>query len=65
MAHRHADTGFSREVPLPDLYYDPYDYEIDAAPHATWRRMRDQAPLYRNVPLALQDVLDASIDHET
>src|SRR4030095_16139601 len=31
-----------------DLYYDPYDYEIDANPHPVWRRMRDEAPLYRN-----------------
>ncbi|HBZ69179.1 MAG TPA: cytochrome P450 [Deltaproteobacteria bacterium] len=56
---------------MPDLYYDPYDYEIDAAPHPTWRRMRDEAPLYRNERYdfwalsRFQDVLDASIDHET
>jgi cytochrome P450 len=31
-----------------DLYYDPYDFEIDADPHPIWRRMRDEAPLYRN-----------------
>jgi cytochrome P450 len=30
------------------LYYDPYDFEIDADPHRSWRRMRDDAPLYRN-----------------
>jgi cytochrome P450 len=31
-----------------DLYYDPYDFEIDVDPHPIWKRMRDQAPLYYN-----------------
>jgi len=31
-----------------ELYYDPYDFEIDADPHPIWRRLRDEAPLYRN-----------------
>ena len=30
------------------IYYDPYDFEIDADPHPVWRRMREEAPLYRN-----------------
>jgi cytochrome P450 len=30
------------------IYYDPYDFDIDADPHPVWRRMRDEAPLYRN-----------------
>jgi cytochrome P450 len=30
------------------IYYDPYDFDIDADPHPTWRRLRDDAPLYRN-----------------
>jgi cytochrome P450 len=33
---------------VTDIYYDPYDFEIDADPHPIWRRMRDEAPLYRN-----------------
>lgn len=33
---------------MGDLYYDPYDFEIDADPHPIWKRMRDEAPLYRN-----------------
>jgi len=33
---------------MTDIYYDPYDFEIDADPHPIWRRMRDEAPLYRN-----------------
>ena len=31
-----------------DLYYDPYDFEIDADPHPVWKRLRDEAPLYYN-----------------
>lgn len=31
-----------------DLYYDPFDAEIDADPYPVWRRLRDEQPLYRN-----------------
>jgi cytochrome P450 len=31
-----------------DIYYDPFNKEIDKDPHRVWRRMRDEAPLYRN-----------------
>ena len=31
-----------------DLYYDPYDFEIDDDPYPVWRRLRDEAPLYYN-----------------
>ncbi len=31
-----------------DLYYDPYNVEIDADPYPTYRRLRDEAPLYYN-----------------
>ncbi len=31
-----------------EVYYDPYDFEIDADPYPAWRRMRDEAPLYYN-----------------
>ncbi|HTR71626.1 MAG TPA: cytochrome P450 [Mycobacteriales bacterium] len=31
-----------------DLYYDPFDFEIDTDPYPVWRRMRDEAPLYYN-----------------
>ena len=24
-----------------DVYYDPYDFEIDADPYPVWKRMRD------------------------
>ncbi|MGH9233657.1 MAG: cytochrome P450 [Acidimicrobiales bacterium] len=33
---------------LDDLYWDPIDVAIDDDPYATWRRLRDEAPLYRN-----------------
>jgi cytochrome P450 len=33
---------------VTEIYYDPYDFEIDADPHPLWRRMRDETPLYRN-----------------
>jgi cytochrome P450 len=32
----------------PDLYYDPYDFEIDTDPYPIWRRLREEAPLYYN-----------------
>ena len=31
-----------------DLYYDPYDVGIDVDPYPTYRRLRDEAPLYYN-----------------
>ena len=31
-----------------ELYWDPFDTEIDAAPYEIWRRLRDEAPVYRN-----------------
>ncbi|HMQ27063.1 MAG TPA: hypothetical protein PKA98_13820, partial [Acidimicrobiales bacterium] len=31
-----------------DVYYDPYDAQIDADPYPVWKRMRDEAPLYWN-----------------
>jgi cytochrome P450 len=31
-----------------DIYYDPFDIEIDKDPHPLWKRMREEAPLYFN-----------------
>ena len=31
-----------------DVYYDPYDVGIDADPYPTFRRLREEAPLYHN-----------------
>jgi cytochrome P450 len=36
------------EVHTTDLYYDPFDFDIDDNPYPIWRRLRDEAPLYRN-----------------
>ena len=30
------------------VYYDPYDVEINADPYPTFRRLRDEAPIYYN-----------------
>jgi hypothetical protein len=30
------------------VYYDPYDFTIDDDPYPTWKRMRDELPLYFN-----------------
>jgi len=31
-----------------DLYYDPFDFAIDDNPYPTWKRLRNEAPLYHN-----------------
>jgi cytochrome P450 len=31
-----------------DIYYDPFDIEIDKDPHRIWTRMREETPLYHN-----------------
>jgi len=33
---------------MDDVYYDPYDFGIDADPYPVFRRLRDEAPLYYN-----------------
>ena len=33
---------------VTDVYYDPYDYAIDADPYPVWQRLRDEAPVYYN-----------------
>jgi len=33
---------------VAELYWDPFDIEIDTDPYEVWRRMRDEAPVYRN-----------------
>ena len=35
-------------VTSDEPYYDPYDIEIDNDPYPTWKRLRDEAPLYYN-----------------
>jgi cytochrome P450 len=54
-----------------NLYYDPFDYDVDANAQRIWRRMRDEAPLYwndRHEFFALSrydDVLRAVLDTQT
>jgi cytochrome P450 len=54
-----------------ELRYDPYDVAIDRDPHPTWRRLRDEAPLYRNDDLDFwalsrwDDVRPALLDWDT
>ena len=31
-----------------EIYYDPYDFEIDTDPYPIWRRLREELPLYYN-----------------
>ena len=31
-----------------DVYYDPFDFDIDDDPYPIWKRLRDEAPLYYN-----------------
>ncbi len=53
------------------VYYDPYDVEINADPYPTYRRLRDEAPIYYNEPYDLwvlsrhEDVEKGLVDWET
>ena len=31
-----------------EVYYDPFDFDIDDDPYPIWRRLRDESPLYYN-----------------
>lgn len=35
-------------VTAPELIFDPYDYDLHEDPYPYYRRLRDEAPLYRN-----------------
>ena len=54
-----------------DVYYDPYDVEIDADPYPVFRRLRDEAPLYYNDTYdfyalsRFEDVERGLVDRET
>ncbi|MGU3502460.1 cytochrome P450 [Mycobacterium sp. C31M] len=34
--------------PVTELYYDPFDKDIDDDPYPVWKRLREEAPLYFN-----------------
>ncbi len=54
-----------------DVYYDPYDFGIDADPYPVFKRLRDERPLYYNEELnfyavsRFADVESCSIDWQT
>jgi cytochrome P450 len=54
-----------------DVYFDPYDVELNADPYPMFRRLREEAPLYYNeqhdfyVLSRFGDVDDALVDYQT
>src|SRR5205823_2025091 len=54
-----------------DVYYDPYDFDIDTDPYPFWKRLRDERPLYYNERYEFyalsrfEDVERASVDWRT
>jgi cytochrome P450 len=58
-------------VVSPELYWDPFDIDIDTDPYEIWRRLRDEAPVYRNERYdfyalsRFDDVETAHRDHAT
>ena len=54
-----------------DVYYDPYDVEINTDPYPMFRRLREEAPLYHNEThdfyalSRFDDVDRALVDHTT
>ncbi|WP_029117219.1 cytochrome P450 [Mycobacterium sp. URHB0044] len=54
-----------------DVYFDPYDVEINTDPYPTFARLREEAPLYYNEQYdfwalsRFADVNRALVDHET
>lgn len=54
-----------------EVYYDPYDFTIDADPYPTFKRLRDEAPLYYNeahdfyAVSRFEDVRECSGDWQT
>jgi cytochrome P450 len=56
---------------LPALEYDPYSYELDDDPYPIYRRMQEEAPVYRNERLdfyaltRFDHCLEAFLDWQT
>src|SRR5512139_755563 len=54
-----------------DLEYDPYSYELDVDPYPLYRRMQEEAPVYRNDRLdffaltRFEDCLGALLDWQS
>lgn len=53
-----------------EVYFDPYDIELNADPYPMFRRLREEAPLYYNeqhnfyAVSRFEDVNKALVDHE-
>jgi cytochrome P450 len=47
-ADRRPPRGTEMTATDSDVYYDPFDFEIDADPYPIWRRLREDHPLYYN-----------------
>ena len=67
-----ANAGLDAGRPMTDeLYWDPYSHELHLDSHPIWRRMREEAPLYRNddydfwAVTRFSDVLDGLLDWKT
>jgi cytochrome P450 len=66
-----ARNGAEMTTIEPDVYYDPYDFEIDTDPYPVWKRLRDEQPLYYNdrhgffALSRFADVDQCSLDWET
>ena len=58
-------------TPTAAVRYDPYDVDIDDDPYPTWRRLREESPMYRNDELDFyalsrwDDVKPALLDWES
>src|SRR4051812_16624836 len=63
-----AKTG---RMTATDVYYDPYDFQIDSDPYPIWKRLRDEQPCYYNEKYdfyalsRFDDVERASVDWKT
>jgi cytochrome P450 len=61
----------STDIDVCDVYYDPYDVELNADPYPVFRRLREEAPLYYNAQhdfyaiSRFADVDKALVDHGT
>ncbi|MCF6390706.1 cytochrome P450 [Mycobacterium sp. MBM] len=66
-----ANAGRSDSTAVGDVYFDPYNVEINANPYPAFARLREHAPLYYNEEFdfyalsRFADVNKALIDHET
>jgi cytochrome P450 len=65
------ERGIEMTTMESDIYYDPYDFEIDSDPYPVWERLRDEQPLYYNARYdffalsRFEDVDQCSKDWET